>query len=93
MDLDSARGFVAENHHGVLATRRSDGGIQQSPVIATVDGDGRIVISSRETAYKTRNLRRDSWAQLCAFTDRLFGRWIYIGAGSRWSRCPRRWSR
>jgi hypothetical protein len=25
-----------------------------------------------------RNLRRDPWAQACVFTDRFFGRWLYI---------------
>jgi len=78
VDLDRARDFLRENHRGVLATRRSDAGIQQSPVLATVDGDGRVIISSRETAIKTKNLRRDPWAQLCAFTDRFFGEWLYI---------------
>lgn len=76
MDLDEAREFLTEHHRGVLATRRGDGGLQQSPVIATIDAEGRAVISSRETAYKTRNLRRDPWAQLCAFTDKFFGPWI-----------------
>ena len=78
MDLDAARDFLREHHRGVLATRRSDGGIQQSPVLATVDAEGRVVISSRETAIKTKNLRRDPWAQLCAFTDRFFGEWVYV---------------
>ena len=78
MDLDEARAFLRENHHGVLATRRRSGGIQQSPVIAAIDAEGRAVISSRETAYKVRNMRRDPWAQMCAFTDRFFGQWIYI---------------
>ena len=76
MDLDQARDFIRENRRGVLATRRSDGGIQQSPIIAAVDDEGRVVISTRETAYKTRNLRRDPWAQVCMFTDRFFGRWV-----------------
>ena len=78
MDLDSARDFIRENRRGVMATRRPSGGTQQSPVIATVDGEGRVIVSSRETAYKTRNLRRDPWAQLCMFTDRFFGPWIYV---------------
>ena len=78
MDVDAARDFLRENHRGVLATRRSDGGIQQSPVLATVDAEGRVIISSRETAIKTKNLRRDPWAQLCAFTDRFFGDWVYV---------------
>lgn len=78
MDLDEARDFVRDNHRAVLATRRSDGGIQQSPVLAAVDAQGWLVVSSREGAYKTRNLRRDPWAQLCVFTDKFFGRWVYV---------------
>jgi PPOX class probable F420-dependent enzyme len=76
MDLERARGFMRTNHHSVLATRRSDG-IQQSPVLVNVDGEGRAIISSRETAYKVRNLRADPWAQLCVFTNRFVGEWIW----------------
>jgi PPOX class probable F420-dependent enzyme len=76
MDLEAAREFMREHHRAVLATRRSNG-IQQSPVLVNVDGEGRAIISSRETAYKVINLRQDPWAQLCVFTERFFGRWIY----------------
>ena len=76
MDLEQARAFLRENHRAVLATKRAEG-IQQSPVIAAVDEEGRAIVSSRETALKVKNLRRDPWAQLCAFTDRFFGPWIY----------------
>jgi PPOX class probable F420-dependent enzyme len=76
VELDDARAFIRENHHAVLANRRREG-IQQSPVIVAVDDEGRAIISSRETAFKVKNLRRDPWAQLCAFTDRFFGPWIY----------------
>jgi PPOX class probable F420-dependent enzyme len=78
MELEAAREFMREHHRGVLATRRSDGGVQQSPVLVNVDAEGRAIISSRETAYKVRNLRRDPRAQLCVFTDRFFGEWIYV---------------
>jgi PPOX class probable F420-dependent enzyme len=78
MDLEEARKFIRDNHRGVLATRRSDGGVQQSPVVAAVDNGARVVISSRETAYKVRNLRRDPRAQLCVFTDRFFGPWVFV---------------
>ena len=91
MDLQAAREFMRENHHAVLATRNSRG-IQQSPVLVNVDGDGRAIISSRETAYKVLNLRRDPFAQLCVLTDRFFGRWIYAEAKPRSSRFPRRWT-
>jgi PPOX class probable F420-dependent enzyme len=78
MDIDRVREFVRRHHHAVLATRRQDGGVQQSPVLVGVDDAGRFVISSREAAYKVRNLRRDPWAQLCVFTDRFFGTWYQV---------------
>lgn len=78
MDLDQARDFIREHHRAILATRRADGGVQQSPVLVAVDDDGYVLVSSRETAYKTRNLRRDPWAQACVFTDRFFGPWIVV---------------
>ncbi len=76
MDHDRAREFVRANHRGVLMTRRVDGSPQLSPITAGVDDAGRIVISSRETAYKVRNLRRDPAASVCAFGDGFFGEWI-----------------
>jgi PPOX class probable F420-dependent enzyme len=77
MDLDVARDFVRSHHRAVLATRTSRG-IQQSPVVVGVDEEGRLTISSREAAYKTKHLRRDPWAQLCVMNDRFFGEWIYV---------------
>jgi PPOX class probable F420-dependent enzyme len=78
VDLDRAREFIRENHRGVLATRRPDGSIQQTPVLATVDGEGRVIISTRETAYKARYLRRDPRAFLCVTTERFFGTWVFV---------------
>jgi PPOX class probable F420-dependent enzyme len=75
---DEARTFVAANHWSVLVTRRRGGGLQTSPVTVGVDGDGMAVISSRETAYKVRNLRRDPTAVLCVFSDSFFGRWVQV---------------
>ena len=77
MDLDAARDFIREHHRAVLANHTASEGVQQSPVLVNVDGEGRAIISSRETAYKVKNLRRNPWAQLCVFTDRFFGPWIY----------------
>jgi PPOX class probable F420-dependent enzyme len=75
---DDAREFVARNHRAVLITRRSGGGPQTSPVLVGVDGEGMLVISTREGAYKTRNLRRDPTAVLCVLSDGFFGRWLQI---------------
>jgi PPOX class probable F420-dependent enzyme len=78
MDLDRARAFLRANHHSVLATRRADGSPQMSPVVHGVDDEGRVVISSREPAYKVRNLRRDAHSSLCAISDRFFGEWMQV---------------
>jgi PPOX class probable F420-dependent enzyme len=37
-----------------------------------------VVISTREGAYKTRNLRRDPTVVLCVLSDAFFSRWIQI---------------
>ena len=78
MDLDDARAFARDNSHAVLTTLRQDGSPQLSPVAVTVDGDGRFVVSSRETAYKTKNLRRDPRAWLCVLSDAFYGPWVYV---------------
>jgi PPOX class probable F420-dependent enzyme len=78
MGPDDARAFVARNHRAVLITRRSGGGLQTSPVLVGVDDEGRLVVSTREAAYKTRNLRRDPTAVLCVLADDFFGDWLRI---------------
>jgi PPOX class probable F420-dependent enzyme len=69
---------MRDHHRAVLATRSSGGGLQQSPVLVNVDGEGRAIISSRETAYKVRNLRFDPWAQACVFTNSFFEQWLFV---------------
>ena len=76
MDLERAREFMRVHHRAVLATRRSDGLPQLSPVTVGVGDDGRILVSTRETAIKTKNLARDPRASLCVLTDRFFGEWL-----------------
>jgi PPOX class probable F420-dependent enzyme len=77
MDVDDALRFVAAHHHAVLATRRRDGLPQLSPVTCGVL-DGRVVVSSRETAVKTKNLRRDPRASVCVVDDHFFGPWVQL---------------
>ncbi|MEV0165365.1 PPOX class F420-dependent oxidoreductase [Nonomuraea fuscirosea] len=77
MEIDKALGFLRDNHRAVLLTRHRDGRPQMSPVTAGVQ-DGHIVISTRETAAKVRNARRDPQVSLCVFTDGFFGDWIQV---------------
>jgi PPOX class probable F420-dependent enzyme len=78
MDIQDALAFVKENSRAVLGTRRREGTPQLSPVIVGVDDDGRLMVSSRETAFKVRNLRRDPSAYLCVMSDAFFGQWVQI---------------
>jgi PPOX class probable F420-dependent enzyme len=78
MKADEAREFVAAHHRAVLATQRADGQPQLSPVLCAVDDDGRVIISSRETAIKTKNLRRHPYASLCVLNDNFFGQWVQV---------------
>jgi PPOX class probable F420-dependent enzyme len=72
---DDVLEFIRHNPRVVLATTRGDGSPQLSPVMATVDAASRVVISSRGTAIKTANLRRNPHATLCCITERFFGEW------------------
>src|SRR5689334_24881987 len=78
MDLDEALAFVREHHHAVLATVRADGRPQLTPVTCGVDSDGMVVVSTRQTAMKTKNVRRETWCSLCVFTDAFYGPFVQI---------------
>jgi PPOX class probable F420-dependent enzyme len=78
MKISDALEFLRSNHRSVLIAHKPDGELQPSPVNHGVDDLGRVVISSREPAYKVRNLRRDPNTTLCAFTDKFYGQWVSI---------------
>jgi PPOX class probable F420-dependent enzyme len=78
MDLDDARGVIREQHRAVLATTRNDGTPHMSPVPVAVDDDGCALVSTRETAAKVGNLRRDPRSWLCVLPDGFFGRWVQV---------------
>jgi PPOX class probable F420-dependent enzyme len=72
---DEALDFIRHNGRAVLATQRRDGSAQLSPVLAVVDADSRVVVSTQETAIKVQNLRRNPHASLCVMSERFFGEW------------------
>jgi PPOX class probable F420-dependent enzyme len=78
MNVQAALEFIRSQHHAVLGTLKADGTPQLSPVTVGVDSDGRVVISTRQTAYKVRNIRRDSRVWLCALPDGFFGQWAQL---------------
>jgi PPOX class probable F420-dependent enzyme len=88
MNLDDAREFMRVHHRAVLATFRADGLPQLSPVTVGVGADGRVLISTRETAMKAKNLARDPRASLCVMNDRFFGQWIQAEGAAELIRLP-----
>ncbi|HEY6537749.1 MAG TPA: PPOX class F420-dependent oxidoreductase [Candidatus Dormibacteraeota bacterium] len=83
MDAKAARDFVRENHRAILVTRRRDKSPQLSPIVVAADQAGHLVVSTRETAVKVRNLRRDPTYDMVVFTDRFFGAWISVRGQAR----------
>ena len=83
VNIDHAKEFLRKHHWGILATRRKNGNLQMSPVTVGLDAAGRAIVSSRETAYKVNNLRRDPRAALCAVTSSFHGGgWVQINGSA-----------
>jgi PPOX class probable F420-dependent enzyme len=78
MDRDQALEFVRHNSRSVLATTRRDGRPQLSPVDVTVNAQGQVVLSSRQTAMKVKNIRRDPYVSVCVFTQGFYGEWCQV---------------
>jgi PPOX class probable F420-dependent enzyme len=78
MDLDRALDFVAEQRDAVMQTYRRDGSPQLSPITCALDATRTIVVSTRETAIKTKNLRRDPRVTLCVVSRGFYGPWVQI---------------
>jgi PPOX class probable F420-dependent enzyme len=78
MDVTAAQDFIRRNNHGVMATFRADGRPALTPVLVAVDDDGRVEVSTRETAMKVKHLRRDPRVAITAFSDRFFGDFVQV---------------
>jgi PPOX class probable F420-dependent enzyme len=77
-EKSEARTFLKTHHRAVLTTYRRNGQPQMSPVLVGADEAGWVIMSTRETAYKTHNMQRDPRVSLCVFTDKFFGDWLQI---------------
>ena len=78
MEAGEARDFIRSHHRAILVTRRRDGRPQTSPVLAAVDDEGRVVVSTRQSAMKTKNVERDPHATLCVISDEFYGPWVQV---------------
>ena len=73
MEISEALEAVRADKQAVLVTLRRDGRPQLSNVLAAVDGDGVIRVSTTSDRAKTANLRRTPWAA------------VHVNGGDFWS--------
>jgi PPOX class probable F420-dependent enzyme len=78
VNRDQAIDFVRRNDRAVLATTRSNGRPQMSPVTVGLDHRGRVTVSTREGSMKVKHLRRDPRASLVVLNPGFFGEWVRI---------------
>src|SRR5665647_1574085 len=78
VDLNELLDFVRPRHRMLLATMRSDGRPQMSPVAGGVDAAGRIIISTYPGRAKAANAERDSRASVCVLSDEWNGPWVQV---------------
>ena len=48
-----------------------------------VDDEGALLVSSRETAFKVKNLRRDPRVAFCFLNEGFYGEWIQVDGRGR----------
>jgi PPOX class probable F420-dependent enzyme len=73
MEIADAQKFLAANHRGVLVVRKRDGWPQITLVSPGIDAEGRVIITSRESTYKVKNIRRDPRVSLLVFGEEFHG--------------------
>ncbi len=70
--------FVRPRHQWVLATMRTDGRPQMSPVTGGVNSDGQLVVSTYPHRDKVHNIRRDGRVTACVLSDHFGGAWVQV---------------
>jgi len=73
MEIADAQKFLAVNHRGCLVARKRDGWPQMTLVSPAIDAQGRVILTTRGTTYKVKNIRRDPRVSLLVFGDQFHG--------------------
>ena len=73
MEIAEAQKFLAHNHRGVLVARKRDGWPQITLVTPGIDAEGRVIITSRGTTYKVKNIRRDPRVSMLVMGEQFSG--------------------
>lgn len=88
VNINAATEFVRDHHRAVLCTTRRDGSPQMSPVTVGVDDGGRLLVSTRLTAYKVGHIQREPTVRLCVLPDEFYGPWVQITGSAQIVRLP-----
>lgn len=70
-----------------MLTTRASGAPAMAPVTVAVSND-RIIMSTRETAYKVGHLRKSPSTSLCVFPDKWLGRWVQLNCRAEVTSLP-----
>ncbi len=73
MDIAEAKEFLKGKEHGVLVARKKDGSLQMTLVSPAIGANGDLIITSRETTYKVKNIKRNPQISLLVFGDKFHG--------------------
>jgi PPOX class probable F420-dependent enzyme len=73
MEVNEAREFLKDKHHGVLVTRKKDGSLQMTLVSPVISSDGRVIITARERTYKVKNIKRNPQISLLVYGEKFHG--------------------
>jgi PPOX class probable F420-dependent enzyme len=76
--VDELLAFVRPRHNWLLATMRSDGRPQISPVAGGVTDPGHLVVATYPERDKVHNLVRDPRATVCVLSDSFGGAWVQV---------------
>ena len=73
MDIAEAKEFLKGKKHGVLVARKKDGSLQMTLVSPVIGANGDLIITSRETTYKVKNIKRNPQISLVIFGEKFHG--------------------
>ena len=78
VERDGLVEFVRPRNQWVMATTRTDGRPQISPVTGGVNGDGRLVVATYPSRDKVHNIRRNPQVTVCVLSDHFGGAWVQV---------------
>ncbi|NIO08957.1 MAG: TIGR03618 family F420-dependent PPOX class oxidoreductase [Deltaproteobacteria bacterium] len=73
MNIAEAKEMMKGKHQGVLVARRKDGSLQMTLVSPAMTASGDLIITSRETTYKVKNIKRNPQISLVVYGERFNG--------------------